>query len=51
MKDDRLYVRHILECIDRIEQYTADGQTAFLKSTLIQDGVIRAKIQASLPSQ
>ncbi len=41
MKDDRLYVRHIDECIGRIEQYTADGRDAFFGSTLIQDGVIR----------
>ena len=41
MKDDAVYVRHILECIDRIEQYTKAGRTAFMASTLIQDGVIR----------
>ena len=41
MKDDAVYVQHILECIARIEQYTREGQAAFLASTLIQDGVIR----------
>ena len=41
MKEDAVYVRHILECIDRIEQYTNEGHAAFLASTLIQDGVIR----------
>ena len=41
MKDDAVCVRHILECIDRIEQYTEAGCTAFMASTLIQDGVIR----------
>ena len=41
MKDDAVYVRHILECIDRIEQYTKAGRAAFMASTLIQDGVIR----------
>jgi uncharacterized protein with HEPN domain len=41
MKDDALHLQHIQECIGRIEQYTAEGQSAFLKSTLIQDGVIR----------
>ncbi|OPY56236.1 MAG: hypothetical protein A4E51_00544 [Methanosaeta sp. PtaU1.Bin055] len=30
MKDDRLYLVHILECIDRIERYTAEGKKAFL---------------------
>ena len=41
MKDDAVYLQHILECIDRIEAYTKDGRAAFLASTLIQDGVIR----------
>ena len=41
MKDDAVYLRHILECIDRIEQYTKDGRAAFMGATLIQDGVIR----------
>ncbi|HXG08746.1 MAG TPA: DUF86 domain-containing protein [Gemmataceae bacterium] len=41
MKDDRLYLIHISECIARIEQYTAGGQSAFLASTLIQDAVLR----------
>lgn len=42
MKDDRLYLIHISECIGRIESYTA-GMTknAFLSSTLVQDGVLR----------
>ena len=29
MKDDRLYLIHIRECIDRIEQYTPGGKDAF----------------------
>lgn len=41
MKDDAVYLRHLLECIARIEQYTAQGRSAFLTSTLIQDGVLR----------
>ena len=41
MKHDKVYLVHISECIDRIERYTKDGRTAFTKSTLIQDGVIR----------
>jgi uncharacterized protein with HEPN domain len=42
MKDDRLYLIHIAECIDRIESYT-QGMTreAFLASSLVQDAVIR----------
>ncbi len=41
MKDDRLYLIHIGECISRIESYTADGKDAFFASTLIQDAVLR----------
>jgi uncharacterized protein with HEPN domain len=42
MQDDRFYVQHVLECIDRIEKYTSGGGLgAFLSDTLIQDGVIR----------
>lgn len=41
MKDDRLYIAHVLECIDRILNYCRDGEAAFLGSELIQDAVLR----------
>ena len=41
MKDDRLYVIHISECLARIAQYVAGGREAFMHSTLIQDAVLR----------
>lgn len=41
MKDDRVYVAHILRCILRIEEYTVDGRDRFFSSHLIQDGVLR----------
>ena len=41
MKDDKLYLIHIAECIARIEQYTQGGSAAFMGSTLIQDAVLR----------
>jgi uncharacterized protein with HEPN domain len=42
MKNDKLYLIHIRECIERVEKYTADGgKDAFLASTLIQDAVMR----------
>lgn len=41
MKDDRVYLLHILECIRRIEEDTADGQDAFLASHTLQDAVLR----------
>ena len=33
MKDDRLYLIHIGECLGRIERYTASGQAAFQADT------------------
>ena len=41
MKDDRVYLRHILRCISRIEEYASAGRETFFSSHLIQDGVIR----------
>lgn len=41
MKDDRIYLRHILRCISRIQEYTAGGRDAFFASPLVQDGAIR----------
>ncbi len=41
MRDDRLYLSNIFECIERIESYTHDGKEAFLQTTIIQDAVIR----------
>jgi uncharacterized protein with HEPN domain len=41
VKDDRLYLIHIRECIERIEQYTEDGAEAFFSDTKTQDAVLR----------
>ncbi|GEM_PF-1401046 len=41
MKDNRLYLLHILECIERIEQYTIPGQTTFLSETMVQDAIYK----------
>ena len=42
MKDDRLYLIHIKECIERIDSYIGDtGKSEFLESTIMQDAVIR----------
>lgn len=41
MKDDKLYLIHIGECIAKIEQFTANGHQEFMNSTLIQDAVLR----------
>lgn len=42
MKDDRVYLRHILRCISRIEEYVAGGKAAFDSSPLVQDAVLRS---------
>ena len=41
MKDDRVYLDNIVECMRRIGEYTQEGQEAFMQSTVIQDAVIR----------
>ena len=37
MKDDRLYLSHILECANRIQEYVKGGREAFLKNQQVQD--------------
>lgn len=41
MKDDRLYVSHMLDCIKKIEAYTAPGYAAYAEDTMMQDAVMR----------
>ncbi len=41
MKDDTIYLRHILECIRRIEDNVVVGHNAFLSSTTLQDATLR----------
>jgi uncharacterized protein with HEPN domain len=41
MKDDRLYLKHISECLIKIESYVAGDREAFFANTMIQDAVIR----------
>ena len=41
MKEDRLYLEHIRDAIAKIHAYTAGGRDAFMRDSLIQDGVIR----------
>jgi uncharacterized protein with HEPN domain len=51
MKDDKLYLIHILECISRIDQYTSPGKDAFLGDTKTQDAVLRNLQILSEPTQ
>ena len=41
MKDDRVYLLHIRDSVQRIFQYTAAGKAVFFSETIIQDAVIR----------
>jgi uncharacterized protein with HEPN domain len=41
-RDESVYLRHILDAITRIEEYTCDvDEQVFRDRTLIQDGVVR----------
>jgi uncharacterized protein with HEPN domain len=41
VKDDTVYLKHILECIRRIEEDVVEGRQKFLQSHLVQDAVLR----------
>lgn len=41
MRDDSIYLLHILECIRRIEEDVAAGKERFLSSRTMQDAVLR----------
>ena len=41
MKDDAAYLRHILECIRRIEENVAAGSDRFMAYHALQDPVLR----------
>ncbi len=41
MKDDAVYLRHIDECLRRIEKNVEIGLNAFLESETIQDATLR----------
>jgi len=41
VKDDRVYLEHILCCIRRVEEDTALGHAAFLSSHVHQDAALR----------
>ena len=41
MKDDRIYLGHILEAIQDIEQYAGVGRDAFMTDKMRQDALLR----------
>ncbi len=40
MRDDRGYLRQILECLDAIASYAADGRASFLADRRTQKGTL-----------
>jgi len=41
VKDDRLYLVHIIEALERIQEYVAEGREAFFADRKTQDAVLR----------
>jgi uncharacterized protein with HEPN domain len=41
VKDDAVYLKHILDSIRRIEENTRDGREKFLQTHTLQDAVLR----------
>ncbi len=42
MRDDKAYLRHILDAIERVQLYVTDvNYEAFTRNLLLQDGVVR----------
>ncbi len=41
MSDAQLYIRHMLDCLTRIQEYTAPGYAVFEEDTMMQDAVMR----------
>lgn len=40
-RDPRVYLAQILECIQKIERFTAEGKGRFLQDAMVHDAVIR----------
>lgn len=41
LERDRVYVEHILECINKINKYTGNERERFMSDALVQNGVLR----------
>ncbi len=41
MKDDSVYLHHIMECIRRVEENVSGGHEKFIRSHTLQDAVLR----------
>lgn len=41
MTDDEVYLRHILESLERVAAYTAGGREDFMRNRMAQDATVR----------
>jgi uncharacterized protein with HEPN domain len=41
VKDERLYLVHITECIERVRRFTASGRTSIFEDEMARDAVLR----------
>lgn len=41
MKGDRVYLRHVLDAIEKIESYASVGRNVFMSTSHWQDAIIR----------
>jgi len=41
VKDESVYLKHILDAIKKIQSYSSGGRKAFFQNTMVQDAVIR----------
>ena len=41
MKHPQVYLRHILECMDLVEEYVGNDRSAFLSNQMARDAVLR----------
>jgi len=41
VKDDRIYLEHIQEAVEKIMAYSAGGRDEFMENSMIQDAVAR----------
>ena len=41
MNDDRVYLEYIVDCIDKIKNYSQGGKEEFLANSMISDAIIR----------
>ena len=49
MKDDKLYLLYISECLDRIDRYVSEGEKQFMRDTKTQDAVLMVESTRAIP--